>query len=143
VAESVFPDPDSAFGRRVRRRLNEEIVIWLTTVGADGTPQPNPVWFLSQGESILVYNRPDARRLTHVRRRPRVALNLDTHGRGGDIIVFTGTAEVADGEAPPHEQPDYVAKYRDHMMRVSGSLEGFSRRYPVPLRVRVQRVRGL
>jgi PPOX class probable F420-dependent enzyme len=143
MAESVLPDPETPFGRRVRRRLHEEIVIWLTTVGADGTPQPNPVWFLSEGESILVYNRSDAHRLTHVRSRPRVALNLDTHGRGGDIIVFTGSAEVVDGEPLPHEHPDYVAKYSDHMIRVSGSLEGFSRRYPVPLRVRVQRVRGL
>jgi hypothetical protein len=30
-------------GERVRRRLTGEMTIWLTTVGRDGTPQPNPV----------------------------------------------------------------------------------------------------
>jgi hypothetical protein len=40
---SVLPDPATPFGERVARRLREEAVIWLTTMGADGTPQPNPV----------------------------------------------------------------------------------------------------
>src|SRR5882724_4677941 len=67
----VLPDPSTTFGKRVRDRLAKETVIWLTTVGADGTPQPNPVWFLWEGEdTILVYNRTDANRVTHVRRAP-------------------------------------------------------------------------
>ena len=43
---TVLPDAGTPFGDRVRERLVDEQVIWLTTVGADGTPQPNPVWFL-------------------------------------------------------------------------------------------------
>jgi PPOX class probable F420-dependent enzyme len=142
VAESLLPDPVTPFGERVRRRLREEVVIWMTTVGADGTPQPNPVWFLWEGESILVYNRADAHRLAHVRSRPRVALNFDGNGRGGDIVVITASAQVVDGEPPPHELPAYVAKYGGRMTRVAGTLEEFSRRYPVPLRARELRVRG-
>ena len=42
MANQVLPDPSTTFGKRVRERLAEEIVVWLTTVGADGTPQPNP-----------------------------------------------------------------------------------------------------
>ena len=154
VRESAFPDPAKPYGERVQRRLREDIVVWLTTVGADSTPQPNPVWFLWDGESILTYNRADARRLVHVRTRPRVAVSgvptkpaswggsFDGDGRGGDIIVLTGRAELTRGEAPPHEVPAYLAKYRARMTRVSGSPEAFSRRYPVPLRVWPLRVRG-
>jgi len=43
MAESTLPDPSTAFGERVRRLLRDERVIWITTVGKDGTPQPNPV----------------------------------------------------------------------------------------------------
>ena len=136
-----MPDPATPFGERVRRRLREEVRVWLTTVGADGTPQPNPVWFLWEEESILVYNRPDAHRLGHVRSRPRVALNFDGNGRGG-VIVITGSAGVVEAEPLPHERPDYVAKYRGHMTRVAGTLEEFSRRYPVTMRVRELRVRA-
>jgi PPOX class probable F420-dependent enzyme len=142
MAEAVLPDAASSFGERVRRRLREERVIWLTTVGADGTPQPNPVWFLWGDESFLVYNRPDARRLQHVRSRPHVSLHFDGNRQGGDIVVFTGRAQVLEGRPPPDQVPEYVAKYRDAMLRVSGDLDAFAAQYPVPLLVRVRRVRG-
>ena len=143
VNASVLPDPATPFGRRVRARLRDDTVAWLTTVGSDGTPQPNPVWFLSEEDgSVLVYNRPDAGRLRHVRTRPRVAVSFDGDGRGGDIVVVTGTAELPEGLPLPHEHPEYLAKYRDAMARVAGSPEGFSHAYPVPLRIRPAAVRG-
>jgi len=142
VAHSVLPDPATPYGERVHRRLRDEVVLWLTTVGADGTPQPNPVWFLWEGESVLVYNRPDAHRLVHVRARPRVALNFDGNGSGGDILVITGRAELPQGEAPPNESPAYVAKYRGRMTSVSGSPEAFGKAYPVAMRVWPLGVRG-
>lgn len=141
--ESVLPDPSTPFGERVARRLRNERLIWLITVGRDGTPQPNPVWFLWQGDdNVLVYNRTDANRLVHVRERPNVSLNFDGDGRGGDIIVISGTAAIATDAPAPHELPAYVEKYGDAIVQVSGSLEGFSKQYAVPLRVKIGRVRG-
>ena len=29
---------------------------WMTTVGDDGTPQPNPVWFLWDEDGFLVFS---------------------------------------------------------------------------------------
>jgi PPOX class probable F420-dependent enzyme len=142
MADDLLSDPTTPFGERVRRRLSEDLVIWLTTVGSDLTPQPNPVWFLLESDGLLVYNRSTAHRLRHVRARPRVSLNLDSDGRGGDIVVMTGSGEVSDGDPAPHEHAAYVAKYGAMMTRVSGTLEKFSRQYPVPLRVRGLRVRG-
>jgi predicted pyridoxine 5'-phosphate oxidase superfamily flavin-nucleotide-binding protein len=40
MAESALPDSGTAFGERVRRRLHEEQIIWITTVGNDGSPHP-------------------------------------------------------------------------------------------------------
>ena len=142
MAAHPLPDPASGFGERVQQRLRDEQVIWLTTVGVDGTPQPNPVWFLWHDASALVYNRADANRLTHLRSRPRVSLHFDSNGRGGDIVVLTGHARVLDGHPLPHELPGYLDKYRESMIRVSGSPEAFSEAYPVPVRVDVSRVRG-
>jgi PPOX class probable F420-dependent enzyme len=142
MTEDVFPDPATPFGQRVQRRLRDEKVIWLTTVAADGTPQPNPVWFLVDSTTVLVYNRPDARRLAHIRRHPRVTLNLDGDGRGGDIIVLSGRAEVVADHPLPHEFPPYVDKYREAAERISGNVEDFSAAYSVALRITVDRVRG-
>lgn len=135
--------PGGAFGDRVRTRLRESYVAWLTTVGDDGTPQPNPVWFLWDGaDSILVYNRADAHRLAHIDSRPNIALHLDGNGRGGDIVVLAATARRAPELPAPHENPDYVAKYGEGMTRVSRGLAQFSADYPVPLRIRIRRIRG-
>ena len=142
MANDVLPDPSTTFGRRVRERLAEEIVLWLTTVGADGTPQPNPVWFLWEGEdTILIYNRADANRLTHIRTRPRVSLNFDGNGRGGEIAVLTGDAEVLEDFPPAHEYQPYAEKYAADIRRVSGDPETFARRYSVAMRIRITRVR--
>jgi PPOX class probable F420-dependent enzyme len=142
MSSDVLPDASTPFGERVRSRLRDDIVAWLTTVGDDGAPQPNPVWFLWDGGTVLVYNRADAQRLRHVRSRPRVALHFDGNGAGGDIVVVSGRAELTAGEPAAHEVPEYVAKYGERMTRVAGSPEGFGLAYPVPMRIRPLKVRG-
>lgn len=135
--------PTGEFGERAARRLRDEYAIWLTTVGSDGTPQPNPVWFLWDGDaSVLVYNRPNAHRLAHIDAQPNLALHLDGNGRGGDIVVLAATAHRATDVPAAHENADYVAKYGDGMRRVSGSLEQFALDYSVPLRMDIRRIRG-
>src|SRR5262249_2286706 len=134
--------PATPFGERVRRRLTDEIVIWMTTVGRDGTPQPNPVWFLDEGDTILVYNRADALRIAHVQRNPRVTLHFDGNGRGGDVVILAGEAHVVPDEPPASTNTAYVEKYSQHAVRVSGTVEAFATAYPVAIRIAVDRVRG-
>jgi PPOX class probable F420-dependent enzyme len=133
MTSAAIPDTFTA-------RLTDAQVIWLTTVGPDGTPQPNPVWFLWEGETVLTFSRPDAKRLAHIERNPHVSLHLNSTRTGGDVTVLTGTAEVLDGD--PTAYPDYVAKYRSEIERISGSVEAFAREYAVPTRIRVDGARG-
>ncbi len=139
---SVLPSPSTPFGERVERRLREEPIIWLTTTGADGTPQPNPVWFLWDGDSFLVYSLPDAARLPHIQRTPRVALHFDGNGKGGDIVIFTGEARVSQDEPPADQVPVYVEKYQDFIARSFGTPAAFAAKYSVALRITPSKVRG-
>ncbi|HEX6194705.1 MAG TPA: TIGR03667 family PPOX class F420-dependent oxidoreductase [Jiangellaceae bacterium] len=135
--------PDTAFGRRARERLQTEKVIWLTTVGQDGTPQPNPVWFIwDGGAEIITYNLPDSHRLAHIARRPHVSLNFDSDGAGMDIVVLRGVAERVDDVPPPDESADYTAKYGTDMIRISGSAAAFAASYSAPVRITIDRIRG-
>jgi PPOX class probable F420-dependent enzyme len=142
MSNDVLPDPDSPFGRRVRERLAAERVIWFTTIGSDGTPQPNPVWFVWDDDGFLIYNRTDARRLAHVRDQPRVSLHFNSDRQGSDIVVFRGRARRPETQPPPHEVPAYTGKYGPAMSGISGSVEAFSETYAVPLRIDVTGVRG-
>jgi len=135
-------DTSTEFGQRAERRLHEEKLAWLTTVDAKGTPQPIPVWFLWDGaDSVLIYSRPDTPKLRAIERNPRVSLNLDGNGSGGDIVVATGDASVSD-DPPAHELPDYVEKYAPLIERNRWTPESFAADYSVPIRITIGRVRG-
>jgi PPOX class probable F420-dependent enzyme len=139
---TILPDPATPFGERVARRLREEVVIWLTTTGSDGTPQPAPVWFLWEGETFLIYTLTNAKRLAHIERNPRVALHFNSDETGGDIVVFTGEARRAPDEPLADQHPAYAAKYRDLIADEFQAAETFARDYPAALRITPRKVRG-
>jgi PPOX class probable F420-dependent enzyme len=135
-------DENTEFGARAGRRLHEDVVGWLTSVAADGTPRPVPVWFLWDGDrSVLLYSQPAKPKLRNVERNPRVSLHLDGNGQGGDIVVVLGQARVSD-DPPAHEVDDYVAKYTELIARNGWTPESFAADYSVPLRIDVGRIHG-
>lgn len=139
---SVLPDSSTDFGARVARRLAEEPVAWLTVVDGAGTPQPAPIWFLWDGDSALIYSLGSAKRLEHLRARPRVTLHMNSNGQGGDIVVLTGQiADAPDTPAVP-DNPAYLEKYGERIKGGWGSPEKFASEYSVPLRFTPRRVRG-
>ncbi len=139
MTDEVLPAATSLLGRWVRERLREEPIAWLTTVDARGLAQPNPVWFLWHGGSILVYSLPYAHRLIHIQRRPQVTIHLDTHGQDGDAVVLIGTADIVPGEPPADQQPAFLEKYRD---RMNMSPAEWASRFRVAIRIRLTQFRG-
>ena len=139
-----LPDPSTPFGERVARRLRDERVIWLTTVDAQGTPQPTPVWFLwdQASSTFLIYSRSDAKRLVHLQQNPRVALNFDGNGAGGDIIVFTGHVQFSPDDPPADQMPAYVEKYRVFIGGAYRTPAQFASIYSVALRMHPTAIRG-
>jgi len=142
VPSEVIPDPATTYGERVRRRLTDEMTIWLTTVGRDGTPQPNPVGFLWDGaDGLLTYSQADARRLANIRRQPLVSLNFDSNG-GDDIVVLTGTAEILNDYPAVPDNLAWLDKYGEAIDARFGSAVKFAERFSVPVRIHLSRVRG-
>ncbi len=82
MAQDRFIDTGTPFGKVAERRLRTERIGWLTTVSADGTPQPNAVWFLWDGGTLLMYSIPKQAKLANIARNPHVALNLDSKKQG-------------------------------------------------------------
>lgn len=135
-------DTSSEFGQRVERRLQQEGVIWLVTSGADGTPEPSPVWFLWDGTTFLIYSRPNAPKIANITRNGAVALHFDGDGQGGDIVVFTGRAAL-DATAPAvPDAPAYVAKYAQGIKAIGLTPETMATTYSTAIRVTPTRLRG-
>ncbi len=121
---------------RLKSRLREEQVVWLTTVRADGVPQPTPVWFLWQEGSFLIYSKPDALKVRNIRLNPHVALNFNTDELGGEVVVFRGEASLEDGAPPADQVAAYVDKYRQGIADLEMTPESMAGEYSVAIRVK-------
>ena len=137
------------FGKLAERRLREEPVIWLVTVGPDGTPVPSPVWLYWDGESVTIYSRPDAAKVRNIQHNPRVSLHFDHRGaahgeRGGNVVILSGEARIAPEEPPFTEVAGVLQKYEESgLVRQSGStLQDLARAFSVTIKVTPTRLRG-
>ena len=135
-------DTSTDFGARVSRHLEDDRIVWLTTVGPDGTPQPSPVWFVWDGETALIYSQPAAPKLRNMTQHRQVSLNFNCTPSGGDVIVLTGDGWL-DTEAPPvSANSAYVEKYSQGFKDIGMTPDAFSQAYSVPVRVRPTSLRG-
>ena len=135
-------DQSTEFGAHAARRLREEIIGWLTTVTTRGAPRPIPVWFLWDGDrSILLYSRPEKRKLANIAANPNVSLNLDSDGVDADIVICWGEIRVSD-DPPADEVAEYVAKYAERIAALGWTPESFAGDFSVPLRIDVTRIHG-
>lgn len=133
------------FGKRVRRRLRNEKVVWLTTMGTDGTPQPRPVWFVWEERrgTLLIYSQRHTSKLRHLARSRRVSIHFNTDEEGGDVVVMTGQARVDRRALPADRRPDYLRKYRSGMRGLGMTPVSFAQEYAVAIRLRPERLRGM
>lgn len=135
-------DPNDPFHARVLAHLERDAIAWLVTVDADGTPQPSPIWFLWDGATALIYSQPGTAKLRNIERSPRVALHFDGDGRGGDIVVLTGTAGIDQDAPAPDAHPAYLAKYADGIARIGMDPARFAATYAAAVRMTPERLRG-
>ena len=134
-------DTTTPKGSRAADRLAEEKIGWLTTVRPNGQPQTSPVWFLYRDGEFLVYSKAGTARTANIAANPRVSLNLDGNGLGGDIVVVEGEARIDRDALPADRIPAYVEKYAGFIARNGWTPESFAADYPIPIRIRPTRFR--
>ena len=132
---------NSPTGRAAKKLLNSETIIWLTTVGGDLTPQPRPVWFVRDGEGVLIYSQPKAAKVAHIRNHPNVALhfNADQWGSDETVVVLTGTAGLEESKNP--QSAAYIKKYKKDMAELGMTPEQFAASYSIPIRIKIAGIR--
>ena len=133
-------DTTTQAGKHAQRRLEKETIVWLASVGPDGSPHAVPVWFLWDGDSFLIYSVP-GQKVRDIEANPKVALHLNTTPDGGDVVRIDGDARRLRRYPPAYKVPDYIRKYAALVKSYGWTPESFSRDYNVPLRVRATRVR--
>ena len=135
-------DFTNRLGRHVKRRLRKEQIIWLTTVDFNDAPQPRPVWFHWDYETILIFSERSKAKLRHIERNPKVSLNFNTDEDGGDVAVIGGEAKIMDAPPASNRVKAYLKKYRQGIKSLDMTVAEFSAAYTVPILVTPKALRG-
>jgi PPOX class probable F420-dependent enzyme len=136
-------DFNSKLGRKAKKLIDSETIVWLTTVGGDLTPQPRPVWFVPDGEDVLIYSKPEDNKVRHIRQHGRVSLHFNTDQWGGDpVLVLTGDANMDAEKRRVHQVAAYVKKYKKDMAELEMTPEQFAESYSQAIRVKLTGMRG-
>lgn len=89
------------------RRIAADHVVWLTAVTDRDAPAPNPVWFVSDGEDLVVFSAPTSRKVRNISRRPLVTahFNSDTGPTPSRPVSSPATSRSittrSSGRSPP------------------------------------------
>ncbi len=130
------------FGQRAAARLQQDEIIWLTTVGRDGMPQPSPVWFLWEDDTVTIFSKPDAPKIANIRRAGQVALHFNTDPGGDNVVVLTGQAKVADESATDAVSDAYLSKYAAGIKNLGMSTGQMTAEYSAVIRITPTKLRG-
>jgi PPOX class probable F420-dependent enzyme len=104
----------------------------LATIGPDGRPQVNPVWFLSDGRSVFLSVKPETAKYRNLRANPFVAMAV------GDLVRPDRYLEIR-GEVVEFELFETLAWVNQLARKYTGSdftggVDG-EPRYKVTIRV--------
>jgi PPOX class probable F420-dependent enzyme len=118
-----------------QRHIDNDHVVWFTSVTDGGAPAPNPVWFVADGDDLMVFSEPTSRRVHNIGQRPLVALHFNSDPHGGDVWIITGTATIRHG-VKPSSAPGYLDKYRASIEgELQTTVEAIDATYNTEIRV--------
>ena len=127
--------------QRVLRRLNSNLMVWLTTVRPDGQPVSVPVWFLARGDgTVLVYSRANKAKLANIAANPKVSLGLDVTDIGRNIVRLEGVARHDPSLPRAHEHPEFLAKYIERMGAMFDTPESYGEQFTAGLVIELTKV---
>ena len=127
---------------RIERFLQQEPIVWLSSVRPDGTPHIVPIWFWWDGEALLVFSKPDAQKVRNLRARPSAMLALGDADEDFDIGLLEGRAEILDRPTAEVMPLEHLEKYADRMAAIGLSPAEYAATYSLVIRIEPARYLG-
>lgn len=124
----------------INQRLHEDTIVWLATVRPDGRPHAVAVWFLWDGETILIFSRPKNQKVYNIQQNANALLAIDNTREGADPITIEGTATLLEAGTLDTTLPAFVAKYSAGMKRIGYTPEQMAVVYSQGIRIVPTRV---
>jgi PPOX class probable F420-dependent enzyme len=85
----------------------------VATIREDGTPHVTPVWVDYDGEHVVFNTASPRAKWKHLKRDPRVTIEVHSRENPYEYVTVTGTAELDENEEAANRHIDKLAqKYR-------------------------------
>ena len=125
-------DPSAeATARRVLPMLEDERVVWLSTVGEDGGPHLVPTWFWWDGEDLLLWSKPNAVKVRNLRANPRLMIAVGHPEEDFAVGLIEATAALDDASVPD----GFFAKYAADLGEAALDPDAYRATYTQAVRV--------
>ncbi len=115
-------------------RLRNDLMIWLGSVRPDGRPHLVPVWFLWDGDRILIFSKND-HKIRNLQNNQRVMLALDDTKGGDDVVMVEGEAALLERGSVTPALPAYEEKYAAKLAQFNWTGESMGREYTEPISI--------
>jgi len=119
----------------IDQRLREDLIVWLGSVKTNGHPHLVPVWFLWDGQSVLIFSQPNNQKIRNIQHEPHVTLALDNTKVGGDVVIIEGVATLEDTEPDQATLENYKAKYGQQIQSMGWTLDSMRKDFSQALRI--------
>lgn len=85
----------------------------VATIREDGTPHVTPVWVDYDGEHVVFNTASPRAKWKHLKRDPRVTIEVHSRENPYEYVTVTGTAEIDENEEAANRHIDKLSqKYR-------------------------------
>jgi len=140
--QRMSTQPTNECRPHVEEALREDPVVWLSSVQPDGRPHLVPVWFHWDGERIVAFSKPHARKVDNLRGQPSVMLAVGTPGPDFEVELIEATAELPEESAASLIPAGFGAKYRELLRRAGLTVQRYAEVYSQPIVLRPTRFLG-
>jgi PPOX class probable F420-dependent enzyme len=121
---------------QARAFLNEKRFAVLATLNRDGTVQQTTMWYLLEGDTILMNTKAGRLKERNMRRDPRISICVED---GYNYVTIAGKVEMIDDpEIAQRDIHRLAARYHGEERAAQQMAEQFSKEQRVTLRLRCE-----
>ena len=121
-----------------RKNLSEAVIVRFSTIGLDGYPHSVPVWFLLDGDDLIIFAGRNTQKVRNIRANPKGSISIGGDPVGSPCYLIEG--DISEEDDPDHAITARITYHYEGKAKGDEWLELWKDDDHVILRLRPKRV---
>lgn len=126
------------FDEQARSVLSQPVIVRLTTIRPDGYPHTVPVWFMLDGDELVLFSSRDNRKVKNALANPKGSIAIGGDPVGSPSYLIDGDLVVEDD--PEHQMAARITYHYESPDKAQEYLQEWQGADFVVLRLKPKRV---